>query len=229
MFAEGLNYELAFFLFPFPFLNYNGTDMNKKIIVFATSNPNKVVEVKERLSPLGYSVICLKDLGLEVTHPEDAETFAGNAKIKAEDIASKCGYPIISDDSGLSIDALDGFPGVHSARFREGHPYSEKNQAILKRREGKENRKAAFHTARVYLDKKKGIEEVFEGIAPGEIVKAFDDKARHGFGYDPIFYSYDLKKTFGQATRQEKDSVSHRGRALKKTFEFIQKLSEEGK
>ena len=125
--------------------------MNKKIIVFATSNPNKVVEVKEMLAPLGYEVLCLKDLGLEVTHPEDAETFVGNAKIKAEDIASKCDYPIISDDSGLSIEALDGFPGVHSARFREGHPYVEKNLAILKRMEGKEHRKAAFHTARVYM------------------------------------------------------------------------------
>ena len=203
--------------------------MNKKIIVFATSNPNKVVEVKEMLAPLGYEVLCLKDLGLEVTHPEDAETFVGNAKIKAEDIASKCDYPIISDDSGLSIKALDGFPGVHSARFREGHPYVEKNLAILKRMEGKENRKAAFHTARVYLDKKNKIEEVFEGIAPGEIVKTSDGTARHGFGYDPIFYSYDLKKTFGEATMQEKDSVSHRGRALKKTVEFIQKLDEEGK
>lgn len=203
--------------------------MKQKIIVFATSNPNKVAEVKERLSPLGYDVLCLKDLGLEVTHPEDAETFVGNAKIKAEDIAGKCSYPIISDDSGLSIDALDGFPGVHSARFREGKPYIEKNKAILKRREGKENRKAAFHTARVYLDKQNGIEEVFEGIAPGEIVMALDENAVHGFGYDPIFYSYDLKKTFGQATRQEKDSVSHRGRALKKAFEFIRNLQKEEK
>lgn len=202
--------------------------MNKKTLIFATSNPNKVKEVKERLAPYGFEVLCLKDIGLEVTHPEDAMTFVGNAKIKAEDIASKCPYPVISDDSGLSIEALDGFPGVHSARFREGHPYEEKNQAILKRREDKEDRRAAFHTAMVYLDKNRGIEKVFEGIAPGEIVKTFDPKRKNGFGYDPIFYSYDLKKTFGEATREEKDSVSHRGRALKKAREFITSLEKEG-
>lgn len=197
-----------------------------KTIVFATGNENKVREVREMLNPLGYQVLSLKDLGLEVTHPEDAETFEGNSKIKAEDIASKCDYPVLSDDSGLSIDALDGFPGVHSARFMEGHPYSEKNQAILKMMEGKKDRKATFHTVMTFLDKEKGIEKTFSGTNEGEITLTLDPNPKQGFGYDPIFYSFDLKKTFGQATPEEKDSVSHRGRALRKVVEYLKTLED---
>lgn len=195
--------------------------MNDKIIVFATSNPNKVREVKEMISPLGYEILSLADLHLEVTHPEDSETFEGNSKIKAEDIASKCSYPVLSDDSGLMIEALNGFPGVHSARFMEGHPYQEKNEAILEKMKGMTNRKAQFVTVMTYIDKKRGIEKTFLGTDDGEILKEMPEGSQNGFGYDPIFYSYDLSKTFGEATAEEKDSVSHRGRALRKVVEFL--------
>ena len=194
----------------------------KNIIVFATSNHNKVREVREMLSPLGFEVLSLVDLNLRITHPEDAKTFSGNAKIKAEEIALKCDYPVLGDDSGLMIDALDGFPGVHSARFMEGYTYETKNKAILEMMEGKENRRASFHTAMVYIDRKEGIEMTFEGITQGEITKELDPKPIHGFGYDPIFYSYDIGKTFGRATNEEKDSCSHRARALMKVVEYLQ-------
>ena len=183
----------------------------KNIIVFATSNVNKVREVREMLEGMDVEIRSLSDMGLEVTHEEDSNTFEGNAKIKAEDIASKCSYP---------IDALDGFPGVHSARFMEGHPYEEKNLAILKMMEDKENRKAAFYTAMVFIDKKRNIEKTFFGKNEGEITKEMDYHPISGFGYDPIFFSYDLNKTFGQATPVEKDSVSHRGRALMSFLEY---------
>lgn len=192
-----------------------------KTIVFATGNENKVREVREMLSPLGYDVLSLKDVNLEVTHPEDASTFEGNSKIKAEDIASKCDYPVISDDSGLSIEALDGFPGVHSARFMEGHSYTEKNRAILDMLKDKENRRAYYDTVITFIDKKRKIEKTFPGRNEGEITKTLEENPKYGFGYDPIFYSYDLKKTFGDATPEEKDGVSHRGRAIKEFIKFM--------
>ena len=195
--------------------------MKNKTIVFATSNYNKVKEVREMLTPLGFKVLSLSDLNLCVTHPEDALTFAGNAKIKAEEIAEKCSYPVLADDSGLMIDALEGFPGVHSARFMEGYPYEVKNKAILEMMEGKENRRACFRTAMVYIDKEKGIEKTFEGVTEGVITTKLDPKPLHGFGYDPIFFSLDLNKTFGQATNEEKDSCSHRARALMKFVDFL--------
>lgn len=193
----------------------------KKTIIFATSNPDKVKEVREMVAPLDYEVLSLKDVGLEVTHPEDGDTFEANAAIKARDIAEKTTLPVLSDDSGLVIDALDGFPGVHSARFMEGHPYSEKNATILQMMKGKEDRSARFYSAMVYLDKSRGIEKCFLGVNEGEITETLDLNPISGFGYDPIFYSYDLKKTFGQCTSEEKDSVSHRGRALRMVLEFL--------
>jgi XTP/dITP diphosphohydrolase len=200
--------------------------MKKKTIVFATTNEGKIREIKEMLEPLGYQILSLKDVNLEVTHPEDAETFEGNSKIKAEDIASKCDYPVMADDSGLSIDALDGFPGVHSARFMEGHPYHEKNQAIIDMLKDKPTRAASYFTVVTYLDKKKGVEVTFPGENKGEIATVIDEHPINGFGYDPIFISYDLHKPFSQATPEEKDSVSHRGRAVKALAEYLKEHDE---
>lgn len=112
------------------------------------------------------------------------------------------------------------FVYYHSARFMEGHPYEEKNLAILKMMEDKENRKAAFYTAMVFIDKKRNIEKTFFGKNEGEITKEMDYHPISGFGYDPIFFSYDLNKTFGQATLIEKDSISHRGKALMSFLEY---------
>ncbi len=194
--------------------------MEKKI-VFATSNPNKVREVKEMLSPLGYDVISLKELGLEVEAEEIASTFEGNARIKAFDIISKCDYPVLADDSGLCIRALDNFPGVHSARFMEGHTYKEKCDKIIEMLKDKDDKSATFYTAMVYMDKVHGIDLCFMGQTEGEIASFFDSEAPDQFGYDPVFYSYDLKKIFGRSTAFEKDSVSHRGRALRKLFGYL--------
>jgi len=192
-------------------------------LLFATSNEDKVREVREMLAPLHIQVLSLKDVGLKVEHPEDAETFEGNSKIKAEDIAKRCSYPVLSDDSGLSIDALGGFPGVHSARFMEGRPYSEKNRALVDMLKDKENRKASYFTVMTFISADRKREIAFEGRNDGEITTRVDDNATNGFGYDPIFYSYDLKKTFGRATPEEKDKVSHRGRAMQAFAAYIEK------
>lgn len=199
--------------------------MEKKI-VFATSNPNKVREVREMLSPLGYEVLSLKDLGLTIDAEEVASDFEGNARIKAFDIISKTDYPVLSDDSGLSVHALNGFPGVHSARFMEGHTYEEKCNALIDMLKDKEDHSATFYTAMVYMDKKNGIDLCFMGETEGEIANVFDKDAPDQFGYDPVFYSYDLKKTFGRSTPEEKDSISHRGRALRKLFGYLKEHAE---
>ena len=193
----------------------------KNIIVFATSNVNKVREVREMLEGMDVEIRSLSDMGLEVTHEEDRNTFEGNAKIKAEDIASMTDYPVFSDDSGLEIDALGGFPGIHSARFMEGHSYQEKCEEILHRLEGKENRKARFVTAMVYLDKKNGIEKTFFGVNEGKIISSYPKGEQNGFGYDPIFFSDDLMMTFGEADSVNKDEVSHRGRALREMIQYL--------
>lgn len=195
--------------------------MNKKI-VFATHNAHKVEEVREMLSPLGYAVFSLADLGLKETKEETSDTFEGNSKIKAEDIASQCpDIAVLADDSGLSILALDGFPGVHSARFMEGHSYLEKNKAILEKMEKIEDRRASFLTVMTYIDEKRETEKCFLGEDKGEIIRKLKEGKQNGFGYDPIFYSYALKKTYGEASPEEKNSVSHRGRALKKLVAYL--------
>lgn len=192
-----------------------------KTIVIATSNKNKIHEIKEMMIGLDINVLSLSDLSLTVRKEETGLTFEENAKIKAEDIAEQCDYPVFSDDSGLCIDALDGFPGVHSARFMEGHTYLEKNKAILEKLKGIEDRRASFYTVMVYIDKKNGIEKSFFGKNEGEITEDIDMNPQGGFGYDPIFYSYDLHKRFSEASAIEKDSVSHRGRALRQLLDYL--------
>ena len=206
--------------------NSNSFEYNipmKKILVLASSNENKVREIREMM-PDGFEVLSMRDLNLHATKEETGNTFEENAKIKAEDIASMTDYPVFSDDSGLEIDALGGFPGIHSARFMEGHSYQEKCEEILHRLEGKENRKARFVTAMVYLNKKNGIEKTFfikttEGVIEGRI--GYEERGENGFGYDPIFFSDDLMMTFGEADSVKKDEVSHRGRALREMIQYL--------
>ena len=122
---------------------------------------------------------------------------------------------MFSDDCGLAIDALGGFPGIHSARFMEGHPYPEKCEVILEKMKGIENRTARFLTAMAYVDPIHHIEKVFFGTNEGHIIDAYPEGEQNGFGYDPIFYSDDLQMTFGEASEEKKDEVSHRARAMR--------------
>lgn len=200
----------------------------EKTIVFATSNEEKVREIREMLSPYGFKVISLKDLGLKVEAEEVADNFEDNARIKALDIISKTDYPVLSDDSGLGIHALNGFPGVHSSRFMEGHSYEEKCLALFDMLKDKEDRSATFYCAIVYVDKKLGLDKSFIGTTDGLITDVWDEGAPDKFGYDPVFFSKDLNKTFGRSTPEEKDAVSHRGRALEKLIAFLKETYKDG-
>jgi len=193
--------------------------MNKNEIVVATSNQGKLREYKLMLEPLGYKVISLKDINMTLDVEETGSTFAENSLIKARYIAKQLHDKIvIADDSGLEIHGLNGFPGIYSARFMEGSPYDEKNLAIIEKMKDLKDRTANFTTviSLVNFDEK---DHTFSGKAFGHIEREIE--GNNGFGYDPIFYSDDLNKTFGNSTNKEKSSISHRGKALVKLVNYI--------
>ena len=180
-------------------------------IIAATGNANKVKEFKEILGP-EYDIKSLKDIGLAIDVVEDADTFYGNALIKAKAISEATGKIALADDSGLIVDALGGAPGVYSARYGGEDGNDVLNRAkLLKEMEGVENRSARFHASIVlYYPDGKIIHT--EGNTEGRIL--FKETGNNGFGYDCLFYSLDLEESFGTADSQAKNAVSHRGRAL---------------
>ena len=194
-----------------------------KTIVFASSNYHKVNEINLLLNPYGFKVLSLNELNLKIDAEESGSTFKDNALIKARDIASKTSYPVLADDSGLSINALDGFPGVYSARFMEKSNYSDKCDELNKMLNGNKDRSCSFFCALAYIDKKNNIEKTFIGETKGLLMEKYDETSTDKFGYDPCFYSLELKKIFGHSTSKEKNSVSHRYKAVKQFIEYITK------
>ena len=189
-------------------------------IVLATNNKHKLQEVRGFLAPHKIVVYGLNDLNLR---PEDVDEngkdYFENALLKAQAVAKLTDIPIITDDSGLEIEALNNEPGLHSARYAEslgGH--ANAIQEILKRLEGKDNRKARFVCDIVLLNDGEGIRR-FEGIAEGVIADA--PLEGNGFGYDPIFQSTEINKRFSELTQEEKNKVSHRGKALGKLLSYL--------
>ena len=178
-------------------------------IIIATGNAGKVREFKRMLEPLGFTVFSQKEKGITVDVEETGDTFAENALIKARAVWEIAHTAVIADDSGLCVDALNGRPGVYSARYAgENATDADRNRKLLAELEGVQNRSAHFTCAIAYISAD-GKERVFEGICPGTI--GFEPKGADGFGYDPLFYWQD--KTFGEMSAEEKDAVSHRGRA----------------
>ena len=183
--------------------------MNKLIV--ASNNKAKIAEIKTILSDL-FDVLSLKDEGIEIDPEETGTTFTENALIKARAVHELTGEAVLADDSGLIVDALGGAPGVLSARYAGGHGDSKaNNELLLKNLSGVKDRRARFKCAIAFIASD-GTETVTEGITEGEILQGLEGNG--GFGYDPLFYSYDLKKSFGCASAEEKNAVSHRGRAL---------------
>ncbi len=185
--------------------------LGKQRLVVATGNAHKLKEIAEIFPD--FEVLSQKQMGFNEEVEETGTTFMENALIKARAAAKALGLPVIADDSGLCVDALQGAPGVYSARYSGAHGDDKANRALLlKNLEGVENRRAHFACALalVYPD---GKIWTAEGNTYGEILKG--EEGEGGFGYDPIFYSEDLGKSFGVATPAEKNAVSHRGRALK--------------
>ena len=193
--------------------------MNYELIL-ATNNAHKLKEVREILSPHKITVYGLNDLNLKPKDVEEnADTYSGNALIKAKSIQELTTMPIIADDSGMEIEAMDNQPGLHSARFATehgGHPNAIK--AILEELKKKDNRKARFVCDIILLNEdEKPL--LFEGIVDGHI--ADEPYGEGGFGYDPIFVADELNKTYAEMSQEEKNKVSHRGKALKKLLTYL--------
>ncbi len=181
----------------------------EKLIV-ASKNKAKIAEVAEILKGI-YEVVPMSEIGIDADIEETGTTFEENALIKARYVFTRTGHAALSDDSGLAVDALGGAPGIYSARYCGDHGDDKANNALLLRNmENQENRSARFVSA-VALVASEG-EFTAEGRVEGRILYA--EEGNGGFGYDPIFYSDELGKSFGVATPEEKNSVSHRSRAL---------------
>lgn len=194
-----------------------------KPLVLATQNLNKLREVKEMLGPLGFDVMGLADVGLaHIDIIEDGETFEANALKKAKEIADMINQAVLADDSGLMVDALDGSPGVYSARYSgEGATALKNNEKLLEALSGtpKEKRQAKFVCVMAYVDPE-GLVEVVRGESHGIILDEMSGQG--GFGYDPLFYVPALNKTYAELQPQEKNQISHRAKAL----EAIKKVLE---
>lgn len=182
-------------------------------LVLATNNKHKVKEIKSILGDAFSEILTLSEAGLDIDIEETGKTFAENAFIKASTVQKLTNMAALADDSGLEVDALGGAPGVYSARYA-GEDQNDKNniKKLLKNMEKEENRKASFTTV-LCLYYPSGKVVYAEGKTNGEILR--EERGNNGFGYDPVFYSYDLKRSFGEASEEEKNAVSHRGRALK--------------
>jgi len=183
------------------------------IIVLATGNQNKVREIKKLLKDAPVDIKCIADYGPLPGVIEDGDTFEENAYKKASHYARVLGLPCLADDSGLVVDALDGQPGVHSARYAgENATDMEKCDKLLREMKGKENRRARFECV-LSLATPGGPALTWEGRCEGIITT--ERHGESGFGYDPIFFYPEFGKTFAQVTMDEKNAVSHRGKALK--------------
>ncbi|MBW2623020.1 MAG: XTP/dITP diphosphatase [Deltaproteobacteria bacterium] len=186
--------------------------MNPVPLIIATTNKNKIKEMEALLADTPLKIMNLDDFGPTPEPVEDADTFEENAYKKAHFYARILGFPAMADDSGLSVEALDGEPGVHSSRWAgENATDEEKCTLVLSRMNGRKNRKASF-TCSLVLAVPAGPALTWINSCDGELTTK--PRGSNGFGYDPIFYYPPLKKTFAQLTRQEKGQVSHRGRAL---------------
>ena len=190
-------------------------------LVLATNNAHKLSEIRQILGDRFEEILSLRDLGITQDIEETGTTLKENAIIKATTIMKITGLPTLADDTGLMVDALNGEPGVYSARYAgEQHDDKANVAKLLKNLEpykGKE-RSAHFVTCMVIAYPNGKIKAV-EGRTDGEITTS--PSGKNGFGYDPVFYSYDLNKVFAEATPEEKNSVSHRGRALAKIIPLI--------
>jgi len=192
--------------------------MKKKLVV-ATNNAHKLEEIAAILGD-EMELLSLKDIKCFADIPETADTLEGNARQKAMYIYENYGMDFFADDTGLEVDALNGAPGVYSARYAgDGHDSEANMQKLLHELEGKKNRKAQFRTAICLIQE--GKEYLFEGIVKGEIIQ--EKRGGAGFGYDPIFVPEGYEQTFAELGNDVKNTISHRARAVEKLCLFLKK------
>lgn len=192
-----------------------------KELILASNNAHKVEEIKSILED--YSILTLKDINYTEEIVEDGTTFEENALIKARTICKYSGKTAISDDSGLSVDLLDGRPGVYSARYSKEQTDEKNIEKVLLELNGQKS-KAKFVSV-IALVKPDGTELTFRGECHGEII--FEKRGTNGFGYDPIFYVPSLDKTFAELSANQKNSISHRKQSLEKFSQYLKEESDE--
>ncbi|MEX2585035.1 MAG: RdgB/HAM1 family non-canonical purine NTP pyrophosphatase [Balneolaceae bacterium] len=189
-------------------------------LLIASANPHKVQELSALLTPLGISLVSLADLEVYGQVDEDAPTLEGNARKKAGYWFDKTGIPTLADDTGLEVEALGGEPGVRSARYAgEDATDSENVTKLLAEMKGVANRAARFRTVIALSGKE---EKLFEGICPGSILE--EPRGAGGFGYDPLFRPEGEQRSFAELTGEEKNRISHRGRALRNAVDYLKGL-----
>ena len=187
-----------------------------KKLIFSTHNPNKLAEIKSAVN--SFEVVGLKEMGIHEDIAETGITLEENALIKSKYIYQKTGFSCFADDTGLEVDALDGKPGVYSARYAGEHATAEENmQKLLSGMEGQKNRNARFRTVISLI--LSGEEYFFEGKVAGEIL--YQKTGNDGFGYDPIFRPNGYDRSFAEMTMEQKNKISHRGLAVKKLLHFL--------
>ena len=192
----------------------------KRKLVFVTNNAHKLEEISSILGGK-MELLSLKDIQCTADIPETADTLEGNAIQKAEYIHRHYGLDCFADDTGLEVDALGGEPGVRSARYAtDGHDDEANKRLLLERMEGVEARGAQFRTAIALIIG--GKEYLFEGIVRGNIT--LEEQGDGGFGYDPLFVAEGCEQSFAEISAEEKNEISHRGRAVRKLAEFLQGL-----
>lgn len=188
-------------------------------IFLASGNPHKIEELKQILNPMGIKLKSTLDFPEVNQVVEDQPALEGNALKKARHWFKVTGLPSLSDDTGLEVDALGGKPGVHSARYAgEKATYEENTQKLLSELEGKSDRSAQFRTVIAFIDQS-GKEHFFEGVCRGGILK--EKRGEKGFGYDPVFVPDGYEQTFAELSSEEKNRISHRGKAMQAFLEFL--------
>jgi XTP/dITP diphosphohydrolase len=195
--------------------------MAQRELILATQNPGKLQEMRQLLAGLPFRVLGPGDLGITDTPEETGTTFLENAILKARYYARRSGRLAVADDSGLSVDALDGAPGLFSSRFGgEGKSDRDRNQLLLERLRGvpPEGRGAHYTSAVVVADGDKVLFQAEETVE-GRIAE--EERGANGFGYDPLFFYPPFGRTFGETRPEDKDRVSHRGKAFARLREFL--------
>lgn len=187
-------------------------------LVFATNNAHKLEEIRAILGDR-IEILSLNDINCHADIPETADTLQGNAALKAQYIYENYGLDCFADDTGLEVEALNGAPGIYSARYAggEGHDSEANMKKLLSEMQDKENRNARFRTVICLIEG--GKEHFFEGIVNGSII--LERKGGAGFGYDPIFMPDGYSETFAEMGNDEKNKISHRARAVQKLCEYI--------
>lgn len=189
-----------------------------RTLVFATNNPHKLREIRE-IMPDHVTILSLADIHCEGDIPETADTLEGNALIKAHYVYDRYGFDCFADDTGLEVEALNGGPGVHTARYAGESQDPEANmKKMIAEMQENTNRYARFRTVIALIEK--GVEHLFTGIVDGEI--ATEPRGEQGFGYDPIFIPEQTGLTFAQMGEEGKNQISHRARAVEKLLDFLQ-------